>query len=123
MRLINAVLFWIDQSPLRYWVVALSAYAFLLGFCLWPLVLASVNLQRHRLLRWLGNDALFLAMAAAVIFAFRWPLLAFPAELNPDESCFIRDALTLRYDPVFWRSNDPALCISRGILAGLGLAV
>ena len=104
MRFIIGVLLWIDQSPLRYWVVASSVYALLIALCLLPVARIAADGQRHRFQRALGSDALFLAVAAMAIFAFRWPILAYPKDLNPDESCFIREALTLRHDPVFWRS-------------------
>ncbi len=34
----------------------------------------------------------------------RWPTLAFPFALNPDESQLLAGAHTLRWDPLFWRS-------------------
>jgi hypothetical protein len=45
-------------------------------------------------------------MLAAVLLAFRWPLIWLPHELYPDESQLLCGALTLRHDPVFWRSVD-----------------
>ena len=47
-------------------------------------------------------------LAAAILVCFRWPLLWITHPLNPDESQLIAGALTLRHDPVFWRSVDGA---------------
>ena len=43
---------------------------------------------------------------AGALLAFRWPLLWAPHQQNPDESQLIAGAITLRHDPVFWRSVD-----------------
>ena len=41
------------------------------------------------------------------LLAFRWPVLLDNRQYpDPDESQFIAGALTLRHDPVFWRSVD-----------------
>ena len=45
-------------------------------------------------------------LTAGVLLCFRWPLFWLPHELYPDESQMIAGAITLRYDPVFWRSVD-----------------
>lgn len=45
-------------------------------------------------------------LLAGVLVLFRWPLIALPHELYPDESQLLAGALTLRHDPVFWRSVD-----------------
>ncbi|MEO6875317.1 MAG: hypothetical protein ABI222_10920 [Opitutaceae bacterium] len=45
-------------------------------------------------------------LTGAMVLCFRWPLLGVPHEMNPDESQLIAGALTLRHDPVFWRSVD-----------------
>lgn len=45
-------------------------------------------------------------LVAATLLAFRWPLLWVPHQNNPDETQLIAGAITLRYDPVFWRSVD-----------------
>jgi hypothetical protein len=46
------------------------------------------------------------ALIAAILLAFRWPLVWVPHQFNPDESQLIAGAITLRHDPVFWRSVD-----------------
>jgi hypothetical protein len=45
-------------------------------------------------------------LLGGVLVLFRWPLIALPHELYPDESQLLAGALTLRHDPVFWRSVD-----------------
>ncbi|MEO6873697.1 MAG: hypothetical protein ABI222_02630 [Opitutaceae bacterium] len=45
-------------------------------------------------------------LAALTVLSFRWPLLWTPHQMNPDESQLIAGAITLRHDPVFWRSVD-----------------
>src|SRR5688572_6555404 len=45
-------------------------------------------------------------LAGAVLLCFRWELILAPFEFNPDEAQLIAGALTLRHDPVFWRSVD-----------------
>ncbi len=45
-------------------------------------------------------------LLAGVLVAFRWPLIGLPHELYPDESQLLAGALTLRHDPMFWRSVD-----------------
>ncbi len=46
------------------------------------------------------------ALTAAALLCFRWPMLWVQHQLNPDESQLIAGAITLRHDPVFWRSVD-----------------
>ena len=46
------------------------------------------------------------ALAAVMLLCFRWQMLWVQHQLNPDESQLIAGALTLRHDPVFWRSVD-----------------
>ncbi len=45
-------------------------------------------------------------LCALAVLCFRWPLLFVQHQLNPDESQLIAGAITLRHDPVFWRSVD-----------------
>ncbi len=60
---------------------------------------------------WAGDPAPTLGwkwwvLAAGTLLCFRWPMLGVVHQLNPDESQLIAGALTLRHDPVFWRSVD-----------------
>jgi len=75
------------------WVLLLLAAASVLG------ALGSARLNSPP--RW----AWWLLLATALL-AFRWPLLWVPHQQNPDESQLIAGAITLRHDPVFWRSVD-----------------
>jgi hypothetical protein len=44
----------------------------------------------------------------ALLLAARWPELFVTREFSPDESHLLAGAITLRHDPVFWRSVDGA---------------
>ncbi len=81
------------SPPALGWVFLLLAAASALG------ALGSTRFNAPP--RW----AWWLLLAAALL-AFRWPLLWVPHQQNPDESQLIAGAITLRYDPVFWRSVD-----------------
>src|SRR5437868_763306 len=50
---------------------------------------------------WMGWLVMF-----GILVCFRWQLIWWPYELHMDESQLIAGALTLRHDPVFWRSVD-----------------
>ncbi len=54
---------------------------------------------------WFSPWAWWLLLGAALL-CFRWPLIRLPHELYPDESQLLAGAITLRQDPVFWRSVD-----------------
>jgi len=45
-------------------------------------------------------------LVAVALLYLRWPMLWVQHQLNPDESQLIAGAITLRYDPLFWRSVD-----------------
>jgi len=77
-------------SPLLGWILLMLAAATVLG----PHLIKAPP----RWLWWL--------LVGGALLAFRWPLLWAPHQFNPDESQLISGALTLRYDPVFWRSVD-----------------
>ncbi len=91
--MIAAAAFFRFESPTLGWVLLVLAAASALG----GLGTARWNAPP----RW----AWWLLLATALV-AFRWPLLRVPHQQNPDESQLIAGAITLRYDPVFWRSVD-----------------
>ncbi len=91
---------WLDTHQGFFWAVAGAAtalYATWLAFGL-----HSRNDQggrtRHAVLTGL--------ILLATLLAWRWPPLFGIRELNPDESQLIAGAITLKDDPVFWRSVD-----------------
>ena len=45
-------------------------------------------------------------LLGGALLGFRWPLIQLPYELYPDESQLLAGAITLRHDPMFWRSVD-----------------
>ncbi len=49
---------------------------------------------------------LFLVLAFGLLFLLRLPSIAFDGEINPDESQMITQAMTLRQDPLYFRSVD-----------------
>jgi hypothetical protein len=81
-------------------VSALIGWALLLLAVVWSLRPSPLT-QDHHLGRWA-----WWALLAGVLVAFRWPLICLPHEMYPDESQLLAGALTLRHDPVFWRSVD-----------------
>ncbi len=89
-----------DTQPAAYWTTALLATCAMFGWIAW------VSTPRGQ--AWstraqaLGTGLMLLV----VIFAWRWPPLFGSQEFNPDESQLIAGALTLKQDPVFWRSVD-----------------
>jgi hypothetical protein len=91
--MIAATTFLPFAAPALGWVLLILAALSALGV----IHLARLN----PLPRW----AWWLLLATALL-AFRWPLLWVPHQQNPDESQLIAGAITLRYDPVFWRSVD-----------------
>ena len=90
-------LVWLDASPWRYGIVCVLTYLAALALCLLPAV-APRSPQRFR------SDLVFLSSLALLMLAFRWQVFYFPEHLNPDESGYISQSLTLAHDPVYWRS-------------------
>jgi len=104
MASINGMLFdpfaWLDASPMHYWFVAWSTFSFVV-------VLAVIAACSHRERAWWQHPALFSTGMLLVLLAFRWPVLLDNRQYeDPDESEFIAGALTLRQDPIYWRSLD-----------------
>jgi hypothetical protein len=94
------LLTWLDSAPAHYWIVAWAAFA---GFA--ALAFAVFLFPRER--AWWQHPAVLGAAMLIVLFAFRWPVLFDNRQYpDPDESQFIAGALTLRHDPLFWKSVD-----------------
>lgn len=79
-----------DTYPTVYW---LPVYA----LC-WGLLWLAIRPQT--------NQRFFIVSALLVLFLLRLPSIVFNNEINPDESQMITQALTLRHDPVYFRSVD-----------------
>lgn len=94
-------LLWLDDSPWRFWTLCGLVYAVVLALAVtpgWP------QLKLKRGWQWIRGDAAFVAALAVMLLAFRWPVFFYQHQLNPDESGYMSQTLTLRHDPVFWRS-------------------
>lgn len=79
-----------DTFPTLYW---LPVYA----LC-WVLVWLAVRPDT--------TVRLFLVATLGLLLLLRLPSIVFDAEINPDESQMITQAMTLRHDPVYFRSVD-----------------
>lgn len=79
-----------DTFPILYW---LPVYALCWGL-LWLTGRPGIS------------GRVFLTLALGLLFLLRLPSIVFDGEINPDESQMITQALTLRHDPVYFRSVD-----------------
>ncbi len=79
-----------DTYPILYW---LPVYALCWGV-LWLAFRPAVNRR------------VFVPSALGLLFLLRLPSIVFNAEVNPDESQMITQALTLRQNPVYFQSVD-----------------
>jgi hypothetical protein len=91
---------WLDAHPGFFWATAAAATALYLGWLAFSLVPrgGKVGPRTHAIVTGL--------VLLATLLAWRWPPLFGVRELNPDESQLVAGALTLKMDPVFWRSVD-----------------
>jgi hypothetical protein len=85
-----------DTTPVLYWL--------LLYVCCWGLL--GLAIRGYRLAGFSGSDAVFLVLSVVLLGLLRLPSIVFNAEVNPDESQMIAQAMTLRQDPVYFRSVD-----------------
>lgn len=91
---------WFDAHPHSYWIIALLPTCFLLLWSSgWFPRESPAGETRKR-------EALYGLLLLVVLLAWRWPFLLCADEYNPDESQLIAGALTLRVDPIPWRSVD-----------------
>ncbi len=81
--------------PLTYW---LSVYA----LC-WVLLWLAIRRPKAHLAI---SNLVFGIIAVGLFFFLRLPSIVFDHEINPDESQMIAQAMTLRQDPVYFRSVD-----------------
>jgi len=98
--MLKAVFRWFDAHPGSYWIIASAAAMLLAAWIAYGFTRrgGSISVRRHALVTGL--------MILTALLAWRWPALLGTEELNPDESQLIAGAITLEYDPVFWRSVD-----------------
>lgn len=89
---------WLDADFDRHGLVAWGAFVVSLGLAWRPWLTARAGRR--------GEDILFGGMLFFTLLAFRWPVFFLPETLNIDESQMISGAMTLRHDPVFWRSVE-----------------
>ncbi len=91
-----------DDSPKVYLMLCYSIGWVILALAIWPA--KPIGKQTWR--AFIHNDLLFLAIALLTLFLLRLPSIVFNQEINIDESQLITQALTLRQDPVYFRSVD-----------------
>jgi hypothetical protein len=98
----TALFRWLDENDESYWVIA-AVVTLALSLTLVRTLRAadgSGPLEPRRL-DWRYGTLMFV-----FLLGWRWPMLFEPFDLNPDESWMLAGAITLRHDPVFWRSVD-----------------
>lgn len=100
------VVSWFDASNIRYWFaasVSISTVVFLSLF-------SAISGLRQRTIggvRQLHHPFLFIFILALTLTAFRWLIIFYPYELNPDESQMLAQAMKFfQDDPIPWRSVD-----------------
>jgi len=98
----RALYHWLDEYYSSYWVIA-ALPTIVLIICLVRTLRAADGtgpLAPRRV------DWRFGLLMLAFLLGWRWTPLFEIKDLNPDESGMLAGAITLRHDPVFWRSVD-----------------
>ncbi|HEX2862774.1 MAG TPA: hypothetical protein VHN79_14095 [Lacunisphaera sp.] len=93
---------WLDAHPALYWTAAWGSFALVL----FTACAARPSPPGIPARKWIAHPLLFAGLVCLTLCAFRWPSWFVPWELNPDESQIIAGAITLRENPVFWKSVD-----------------
>ncbi len=93
---------WLDENHWSYWAIA-ALPTILMLICIVRTLRAAdgTGPLAPRRLDWRYGSLMF-----AFLLAWRWPPLFDIREFNPDEGWMLAGAITLRHDPVFWRSVD-----------------
>jgi hypothetical protein len=79
-----------SPNPALYWIITYGLCWLLVGAVIW----------------FRPKSGLVFIAAIGLLFLLRLPSIVFDNEINPDESQMITQALTLRQDPVYFRSVD-----------------
>lgn len=93
------MLSWFDKSPELHWWGICVVVAPVLVLLLRPLLQPSWHNAK-------GSDWRWLAIIVLLLVAGRWPSWFVTRQFNDDESFLIAGAITLRHDPLFFRSVD-----------------
>lgn len=91
-----------DASPKVYLMLCYSIGWLILALAIWP----TTWLRQRTWVAVISKDWFFLAVALSTLFLLRLPSIVYDHEINIDESQLITQALTLRQDPVYFRSVD-----------------
>ena len=97
---------WMADDPLRYAVLRDALLATLAAVAVW----GSVSRWADERLSRRAWTAAFFALAAAALFAARWPTLFVRDPLNQDEAQALAQAITALHDPVPWLGFDGNTC-------------
>lgn len=95
---------WLDQNHWSYWAIACVPTALLVAWLAATLLRGPHTPERDD--HPARGDWRYALLLFVVLLGWRWPPLFGIRDLNPDESWMLAGALTLRHDPVFWRSVD-----------------
>src|SRR5258708_5353232 len=110
--MLSRLLTWLDASDAHYWWVAWIFFSL-------TAVVAVIGFFSSRDRAWWLHPAVWGGLLLLPLLGFRWPSLIENKQLSdPDESQLMAAALTLRHDPLFWRSVDGT---THGPLAALPL--
>jgi hypothetical protein len=108
MGLLSQFFQWVDADVARYWLLAWTSLTVTVLVSLAPAWswLPGQAPASGRAGRWLTHPAPYVAAVLLTFAAFRWPVWFFHGLGNPDEAQLIAGAITLRDQPVFWKSVD-----------------
>jgi hypothetical protein len=90
---------WLDGSSGKFWLVGGVLIALVIIFA----QLGRSTEQGH-IRRWWSHPGWFVLWLTIGLFFFRLPTITTAYTFIEDESTFIAGAITLTYDPVFWRT-------------------
>lgn len=105
---VEHVVTWFAVSISRYLIAAAVSMGTVVALSLFAAITWYRNTSKTSVGNtWMHHPLFFVGAMAATLFAFRWPILLFPCEIQPDESMMIAEAMKyLRDDFIPWRSVD-----------------